>query len=80
MFNVETIYACDNVDRKTRLHDEVMGQTERVLIHNILRHTYGNQSKAANILGITRGSLRTKMQKYGIAVTGIVVCCKPEMV
>lgn len=38
----------------------------------VLRHTEGNQSQAANILGITRGSLRTKIREYGIRISQAV--------
>ncbi|HSQ54546.1 MAG TPA: helix-turn-helix domain-containing protein, partial [Gemmata sp.] len=33
-----------------------------------LRHTGGNQLQAARILGITRGSLRTKIRALGIKI------------
>jgi len=36
------------------------------LIEEILKRTKGNQSRAANMLGITRNTLRTKMQRYSI--------------
>jgi len=41
---------------------------ERQLLTAILRHTQGNQVQAARILGITRGSLRTKIRSLGITI------------
>jgi len=32
----------------------------------VLRYTQGNQSKAAEILGISRGTLRKKLKTYSI--------------
>ena len=41
---------------------------ERSLVTRVLRHTGGNQLQAAKILGITRGSLRTKVRTLGITI------------
>ena len=41
---------------------------ERSLVTRVLRHTGGNQLQAAKILGITRGSLRTKIRTLGISI------------
>jgi Fis family transcriptional regulator len=32
----------------------------------IMQHTRGNQTKAANMMGINRGTLRKKLKKYGM--------------
>jgi two-component system nitrogen regulation response regulator GlnG len=45
---------------------------ERVLLARILQHTGGNQVQAARILGITRGSLRTKIRDLGITIARTV--------
>ena len=45
---------------------------ERALITRVLQHTHGNQSHAAKILGITRGSLRNKIRLCGIAIEHVV--------
>jgi two-component system nitrogen regulation response regulator GlnG len=42
------------------------------LLTKVLCATDGNQSKAAKILGITRGSLRTKIRSLGIAIERVV--------
>jgi len=41
---------------------------ERLLLTRVLRHTGGNQLQAAKLLGITRGSLRTKLRELGITI------------
>jgi two-component system nitrogen regulation response regulator GlnG len=57
---------------KQPLHAEFMSYAERVLLVCVLRHVDGNQSRAAQILGITRGTLRNKVREYGIRLTGSV--------
>jgi len=50
------------------LYFEVLNEMERELLTRVLRHTHGNQLQAAKILGITRGSLRTKLRTLGIMI------------
>ncbi len=45
---------------------------ERYLLTRVLRHAQGNQSQAARMLGITRGSLRNKMRSLRIQVGSTV--------
>ncbi len=50
------------------LHGMVLAQVERPLIRFVLEKTRGNQVRAADILGINRNTLRTKIQELGIDV------------
>jgi two-component system nitrogen regulation response regulator GlnG len=50
------------------LYSETLAQMERQLIPQVLEYTSGNQLQAASILGITRGSLRTKIRYLGIVI------------
>jgi two-component system nitrogen regulation response regulator GlnG len=50
------------------LYAESLSLMERSLLTRVLRHTGGNQVKAAKLLGITRGSLRTKIRTLGIQI------------
>jgi two-component system nitrogen regulation response regulator GlnG len=50
------------------LYAEALARLERTLLTRVLRHTQGNQLQAARILGITRGSLRTKVRELGIRI------------
>jgi Fis family transcriptional regulator len=48
------------------LYELVVAQVEKPLLELVLKQTRGNLSKAAQMLGINRATLRTKLQKYGI--------------
>jgi nitrogen regulation protein NR(I) len=50
------------------LYEEAIQRIERLLLTCVLRHTAGNQLQAAKILGITRGTLRTKLRELGITI------------
>jgi two-component system nitrogen regulation response regulator GlnG len=54
------------------LHAEVLMYVERIMITRVLRQTGANQSTAAKILGITRGSLRNKIRSLGIRIDQVV--------
>ena len=51
------------------LYADSVAQLERVLLDCVLHHSAGNQSQAAEILGITRGTLRSKLREHGIRIT-----------
>lgn len=48
------------------LHAYVMEHTERLLLQQVLQHTQFNQTRAAEILGISRVTLKKKLVKYQI--------------
>ena len=48
------------------IYQMLLAEIEPPLIEEILKCTGGNQSRAAAMLGITRNTLRTKMQRYSI--------------
>ena len=48
------------------MYDLVVAEVEHPLLEAVLLHTRGNQSKAAKILGINRGTLRKKLIRYGM--------------
>ncbi|MGE0758973.1 MAG: sigma-54 interaction domain-containing protein, partial [Pirellulaceae bacterium] len=50
------------------IHGRSIELLERHVIARVLRHTRGNQSHAARLLGITRGSLRNKIRTLRIAL------------
>jgi Fis family transcriptional regulator len=55
-----------NGDRPGDLYDLVMGEVERPLFKVVMDYTQGNQSQAAGILGINRGTLRKKLKSYSL--------------
>lgn len=59
-------------DQTESLYAESIEVLETFLISRVLRETHGNQSQAARILGITRGSLRKKIAAVGISIDHIV--------
>lgn len=50
------------------LYAETIELVEKHLLARVLRHSNGNQSRAAKILGITRGSLRNKARLHRISI------------
>jgi Fis family transcriptional regulator, factor for inversion stimulation protein len=46
------------------LYDFVLGEVEVPLLRTVLEHTGGNQTRAAEMLGINRGTLRKKLRQY----------------
>ena len=48
------------------IYDMVLGCIEKPMLEYILNHVGGNQSKAAEILGLNRNTLRKKMAEYGL--------------
>ena len=48
------------------LYDFVLKEIELPLFRTVMDYTRGNQSRAASILGINRGTLRKKLKNYGL--------------
>ena len=46
------------------IYDMVLGCVERPMLEFILNKVGGNQSKAAEVLGLNRNTLRKKMAQY----------------
>lgn len=63
----------EHLDQGTSsLYADCLAYMERNLVARTLRRTEGNLSRAAALLGITRGSLRNKAKTYGITVNRAV--------
>lgn len=56
-----------NGHRPARLYDLVLREVEEPLFRTVLDYASGNQSQAAIILGITRGTLRKKLREFGLS-------------
>ena len=48
------------------MYEMVLRQVEQPLLEAVLDHTRGNQSKAAEYLGLNRGTLRKKLRTYNL--------------
>jgi Fis family transcriptional regulator, factor for inversion stimulation protein len=48
------------------MYEMVLKQIEQPLLEAVLEHTKGNQSRAAEYLGLNRGTLRKKLRNYNL--------------
>lgn len=48
------------------LYRMVLEQVEKPLLTTVLDYSRGNQSRAAEVLGINRGTLRKKLKHYNL--------------
>jgi len=53
-------------EKPTSIYDMVLKNVEKPMIELVLSHAKGNQSLAAEMLGINRNTLRKKMQQLRI--------------
>lgn len=50
----------------TDVYDMVMAEVETPLLEVVMKYTRHNQTKAAQVLGLNRGTLRKKLKQYGL--------------
>lgn len=48
------------------LYELVLAEVEQPMLDMVMQYTRGNQTRAANMMGINRGTLRKKLKKYGM--------------
>ena len=48
------------------IYDMVITHVERAVIESVMTRANGNQTQAADMLGMNRNTLRAKLAKYGI--------------
>jgi Fis family transcriptional regulator len=63
---LDAYFATLNGHKPGQLYDLVMREVEEPLFKAVLDYAQGNQSRAADILGINRGTLRKKLKEYGL--------------
>jgi len=64
---LDSYFASLNGHAPAHLYELVLREVEEPLFRAVLDYVEGNQSRAADILGINRGTLRKKLRHYGIA-------------
>ena len=55
----------DGENPSCAVYDMVMNCVEKPLIEVVLQHAGGNQTRAAELLGLNRNTLRKKIQQHG---------------
>jgi Fis family transcriptional regulator len=48
------------------IYHVVMNEVEPAILDVVMNHVQGNQTHAAELLGINRGTLRKKLKQYGL--------------
>ncbi|MBY6211863.1 DNA-binding transcriptional regulator Fis [Microbulbifer agarilyticus] len=50
----------------TDVYDMVLSEIEAPMLEVVMKHTRHNQTRAAQLLGLNRGTLRKKLKRYGL--------------
>lgn len=50
----------------TDVYEMVLTEVEAPLLEVVMKYTRHNQTKAATVLGVNRGTLRKKLKQYGL--------------
>ena len=64
---LDAYFSSLNGHRPGQLYELVIREVEEPLFRAVLDYADGNQSRAADILGINRGTLRKKLREYGLS-------------
>lgn len=48
------------------VYEMVLAEVEAPMLEIVMKHTRHNQTKAAQVLGLNRGTLRKKLKQYGL--------------
>lgn len=63
---LDTYFSHLNGDHPGHLYELVLREVEEPLFRAVLNYVDGNQSRAAEVLGMNRGTLRKKLREYGL--------------
>lgn len=50
----------------SNVYEMVLAEVEAPMLEVVMKYTRHNQTKAANVLGLNRGTLRKKLKQYGL--------------
>ncbi len=65
-FAVNNYFAQLDGQMVTDVYDMVLAEVEAPLLEAVLKYTRNNQTLAATVLGLNRGTLRKKLKRYGM--------------
>jgi Fis family transcriptional regulator len=63
---MEQYFADLDGEQAGSIYQMVIGCVEKPVLEVVLKHAQGNQTHAADLLGINRNTLRKKMKEHGI--------------
>jgi len=63
---MEQYFADLDGEQAGSIYQMVIGCVEKPVLEVVLKHAQGNQTHAAELLGINRNTLRKKMKEHGI--------------
>lgn len=63
---LESYFAQLKGQTPNNLYEMVLAEVEVPLLEAVMEYTKGNQSRAAILLGLSRGTLRKKLKTYGM--------------
>jgi Fis family transcriptional regulator len=55
-----------NGEQPKNLHNFFINEVEKPFLKVVMQHVSGNQTRAADLLGINRNTLRKKLKSYGL--------------
>lgn len=55
-----------NGENVNNIYEFVLTEVEPPLLDMVMQYTQGNQTRAASLMGMNRGTLRKKLRKYGL--------------
>lgn len=65
-FAMRNYFANLDGEQASNVYDMLLAEVEAPLLEVVLEYTRGNQTRASDILGINRGTLRKKLKDHGL--------------
>ena len=63
---LDEYFAAHAADAVVGLYDQLTAAVEKPLLEVVMREVRGNQTHAAAVLGVNRGTLRKKLKQHGL--------------
>jgi Fis family transcriptional regulator len=63
-YNVDRYFDCLEGSDTQNIYKMVLKEVHTGLLRSVMRATQGNQSKAASVLGVARGTLRKLLEEH----------------